>query len=237
MPRKYHEKQIADEFVEYYHNAFNPETFYRRTGIFNKSGVSFEGRPYTEIYSELILKYSILDRLADIKCICIKNSYNPPTHAIHTVNKGTNQKEKTCAKGLLKKEFEEFGRVIGFEIPLRNDRKGGNIDLLSYNKKTNSAYVLELKKPGSKETLLRCAIEAYTYSKRVHHYKLRNDYNLPDDCSIIPAALVFEGSIAANEYFDIKHRPFLDELLKRMNVKTFVIRVNDIPAEYLELSK
>ena len=237
MSRKYHEKQITDEFGEYCRLAFNPETFYRRTGFLNKSGVSFEGRPYTEIYSEMILKYNILDRLSDIKCICIKNSYNPPSHATHTINKGTNQKEKTCAKGLLKKEFEEFGRVIGFEIPLRNDRKGGNIDLLSYDAKTNNAYVLELKRPGAKETLLRCAIEAFTYTKRVHHIKLRKDYDLPNDCSIIPAALVFEGSTAANEYYEIKHRPFLDELLKRMNVKTFVINDNDIPAEYLELLK
>lgn len=79
-----------------------------------------------------------------------------------------------------------FGKILDYQVPLKNkkDDKGlGKIDLLSVaegskpgSKKT---YFLELKKDNSKETLLRCILEAYTYSKIINKEKLCEDFSLP----------------------------------------------------------
>lgn len=238
MPIKYSKQQVAAKFIKYLEEAFNPETFYRES-FFNQKSLTFEGTPYTEVYSELILDNSVVDKLNDIECVCRRNSYNPPGHILPTVNKETNQTEKTIAKGLLNNSFDGFGRVIGFEIPLQDTSKdvGGDIDLLSYNEQTNNAFILELKEPKSPETLLRCAIEAYTYYKRVNHAKLISDFGLPGDCVLVPAPLVFTGSQAANEYLDIVNRPFLHSLLLKLNAQVFIIDVDDIPPAYRSILK
>ncbi len=238
MSRKYPEKQVTDTFLQYLNNSFNPELFYREKRFFNQRGYSKEGRPYTEIYSELILKNRIIERLNDIKCVYRSNSYNPLTHTA-TINIKTNQTEKTIAKSLINKQFRGFGRVIGYEIPLQNtsDDVGGDIDLLSYNEATNTAFILELKEPNSIETLLRCSIESYTYYKRVNHTKLLQDFGLPENCTLVPATLIFNGSWAAKEYKDLHNRTFLKELLFKMNSHTFIISIEDIPLTYRELFK
>ena len=58
-------------------------------------------------------------------------------------------------------------------------------------------YLLEFKKPDSKETLLRCILEAYTYYKQVNCSKLLKDFGLPVDSKIIPAVLIYKQSFAA----------------------------------------
>jgi len=56
-----------------------------------------------------------------------------------------------------------IGRVLDYEIPLKEHQSDsiGNIDLVSRNGDT--LYILELKKPSSRESMLRCILEAYTY--------------------------------------------------------------------------
>ena len=231
MPRKYSEKTVREEFIDFLEKGFNPETLYRED-CFNRKGYTFEGKPYTEIYSELLLNYDIISRLNCIQMVRREQSYKPDTHSTPTINDNTNQTEKTIAKQLLNKHFEEFGLVIGYEVPLQDKSGdvGGDIDLFSYNNETNRAFILELKESKSPETLLRCMLEAYTYSKRVDQSKLLQDYGLPSDCTITPAPLVFKMSQAGKEYSELTSRPHLKTLMEALDIQTFTLREEDIPS-------
>jgi hypothetical protein len=83
--------------------------------------------------------------------------------------------EKIFAKSLFGLPLEGLGRIIDYEMPLteregednvNNPKKYGDIDLVSLNADTNTAYLIELKMnlAGKKEeTVLRAALEIETY--------------------------------------------------------------------------
>lgn len=97
------------------------------------------------------------------------------------------------------KNYENLGKIIDFQVPIKNTRNNlaGKIDLISFSESNGILYLLEFKKPDSKETLLRCILEAYTYYKQVNCSKLLKDFGLPVDSKIIPAALIYKRSFAA----------------------------------------
>lgn len=116
-----------------------------------------------------------------------------------------------------------FGKILDYQVPLKKTEKDtglGKIDLLSAmdGEKSGSKkiYFLELKKDGSKETLLRCILEAYTYSKIIDKEKLCKDFSLPykkDEFIIAPLVHKGDGFETQLEYV----RP--------------LIKVLDIPVE------
>ena len=79
----------------------------------------------------------------------------------------------------------------------------GKIDLVSYNEADNTLYLLELKVPKSKETLLRCVLELYTYRETVHTDKLAKDFGYPK-AKVVASVLLFEDKdgYAYNEYIN-----------------------------------
>lgn len=236
--KKYSQQIVAQKFIQYLENDFNPETFYRtQSKQFDQYGVSLEGKPYSEIYAQIILENKIIEKLNDIECVSRKDGYNPNSHSEVKVNNNTNQIEKTYAKSLLDKHFDGFGLVLGFEIPLQDvgTDVGGDIDLFSYDQENNVAYILEFKEPNADDTLLRCALEAYTYYKRVNHTGLLKSFGLPANCTILPAVLVFDTCQAAKEYNELDKRPYLKRILEMMNVKTFILNISSIPEEFRSL--
>ena len=116
-----------------------------------------------------------------------------------------------------------FGKILDYQVPLKKTEKDtglGKIDLLSAmdGEKPGSKkiYFLELKKDGSKETLLRCILESYTYSKTIDKVKLCKDFSLPykkDEFVIAPLVHKGDGFETQLEYV----RP--------------LIKVLDIPVE------
>ena len=81
-------------------------------------------------------------------------------------------REKNIAYEMFKISNSEMpnwaiGKVVDYEVPLKESQSDhiGNVDLVS--RKGNTLYILELKKPESKETLLRCILEAYTYLRSI----------------------------------------------------------------------
>jgi len=86
------------------------------------------------------------------------------------------------------KVFDIIGKIIDYQTPLKNVQTddAGKIDLLAYNEKENpkTLRILELKKPDSEETMLRCVLEAYTYLKVVDKDKLLKDFGLPKNTKI-----------------------------------------------------
>ena len=93
-----------------------------------------------------------------------------------------------------------FGKILDYQVPLKNtneDNGLGKIDLLSVIDSSDSerqkVYFLELKKDSSPETLLRCILEAYTYSRIIDKEKLCKDFSLVyDKCDFVIAPLVYK---------------------------------------------
>ena len=97
--------------------------------------------------------------------------------------------------------------------------KAGKIDLIAFSESDSALYLLEFKKPDSKETLLRCVLEAYTYYKQVNQAKLLSDFELPVYSNIIPAVLIYKQSFAATSL----ESPFLQQLRNAFGVSVFLI--------------
>ena len=59
--------------------------------------------------------------------------------------------------------YEKIGEILDYQTPLKDRQrdKAGKIDLLAYDGKI--LRMLELKKPHTGETMLRCVLEGYTY--------------------------------------------------------------------------
>jgi hypothetical protein len=93
----------------------------------------------------------------------------------------------------------DIGNVVDFEIPLaaKEGDPVGKVDLVSI--RGDVLFLLELKKPESKETMLRCILEAYTYylsigspNKFLQSFKDPKTGNSPT--SIVIAPLVFANN-------------------------------------------
>lgn len=98
-----------------------------------------------------------------------------------------------------------IGEVLDYEIPIF--RVGNcNIDLIAVKKTTNGnkgdndqLFLIELKRNRSPESLLRCILEAYTYSVFVDRSRLKESYNVSQRAKIFVCPLIFEGSSAHND--------------------------------------
>ena len=132
-----------------------------------------------------------------------------------------------------------FGTVVDYQIPLKdsqNDKGVGKIDLISYNEKNNELFILELKKPESDESFLRCCLEAYTYSKIINKDKLIKDFqsarhilcSIKSDAKIVPCPLVFKESKAATEYKS--NNSNLNRIIRELGIKVAVISIATINA-------
>jgi len=147
---------------------------------------------------------------------------------------GSNQEEKKIAYEMRnrsqkeKHHFAHIGEILDYEVPLSkvDGDNSGEIDLLSWNKEKNELILLELKKPDSTETLLRCVLEVYTYWKVVWHERLAKDFGRPD-ASVRAAVLVFASSQKkkSQPYEDWKstEQPHIRELMKGLDVGLYVL--------------
>lgn len=119
------------------------------------------------------------------------------------------QREKNIAKSLFnitkcgrdilldsRRLTRDLGEILDYEVPL-NHASSRNIDLISARAKT--LYILELKKCHSQETLLRCLLEAYTYSCLVDRSRLKESFGFGQDTSICICPLIFDESAAFEE--------------------------------------
>ena len=120
--------------------------------------------------------------------------------------------------------FDIIGKIIDYQTPLKNVQKDdvGKIDLLAYNEKEKTLKILELKKPDSKETMLRCVLEAYTYLKIVDKDKLLKDFGLPKDTILKTCPFVF---VDGEQYKEMQQdRKNLKELMKKLDVEPVYLK-------------
>ena len=189
---------------------------------------------YTEIIAEWLLDN--IELFNDIKMISRENSYKVDSHDGKIKNKDSRREEEIIAMKLFDfsqnqgKVFDIIGKIIDYQTPLKNVQTDdvGKIDLLAYNKKEKILRILELKRPGSKETMLRCVLEAYTYLKILDKTKLLKDFELPEDTLIKACPFVFYGK---EQYREMQQdREHLKDLIEKLGIE--VIYLEEKNGEY-----
>ena len=209
--------------------------FYSQDFVNYRGKTSDKERDY---YTEIIAKW-LLDNIElfnDIKMISRENSYKVDSHDGKIKNKDSGREEEIIAMKLFDfsqnqgKVFDIIGKIIDYQTPLKDTQKdkAGKIDLLSYNENEKILRILELKRPGSKETMLRCVLEAYTYLKILDKTKLLKDFELPEDTVIKACPFVFYGK---EQYREMQQdREHLKDLIEKLGIE--VIYLEEKNEEY-----
>lgn len=209
-------------------------TFYTQTFI-NYTGKTTDTKEkYTEVIAEWLLNN--IDLLYKIKKITRLSSYKVDTHDGKHNNQNSNRLEEIMAIEIFnQKSLNILGKVLDYQTPLKNERddKAGKIDIVSYNKDIKTVYLLELKKEDSKEdekkdkkeTILRCVLEIFTYSKTLDKDKFLEDFNLPKDTKIKASPLVFFNGSQHKEMVDGNNK-FLKQLMDKLDIEPFYITKN-----------
>ena len=191
-------------------------TFYRCDFI-NYRGVTTDTNEYyTEVIAEWLL--SNISTLDGIKHIVREAGYYTKSHDGIPGKPDSNRTEELIAMKMFRQgDIVGLGRVLDYQTPLKNKRsdKVGKIDLLSFE--NNTLHILELKEPDSTESMLRCALEGYTYLKTVCHSKLLDSFNLSKDTVIKTNPLVAFDGYQHNEMKE--GRPKLHKLMGILDIK------------------
>ena len=211
--------------------------FYSQDFVNYRGKTSDKERDY---YTEIIAKW-LLDNIElfnDIKMISRESSYKVDSHDGKIKNEKSEREEEIIAMKLFDfsqnqgKVFDIIGKIIDYQTPLKNVQtdKAGKIDLLAYNEKENpkTLRILELKKLDSKETMLRCVLEAYTYLKIVDKAKLLKDFGLPENTKIKACPFVFYDGEQHKEMKEIKDsRKNLEKLIKKLGIEVIYLEEKD----------
>ena len=178
-----------------------------------------------ELYTEVICEWicSNFDKLNQITNITREKSYNNQSVHDGKIN-NTNRVEENIAKSMYHKEYDYIGKILDYQVPLKNKKNdiAGKMDLLACDGQNVVVRILELKKPTSTESLLRCIIEGYTYEKTVDKQKLVKDFNL-ENCKVISCPFIFKNSVQDNQLKDLDNRPNLKKLLCLLNTEIYLI--------------
>ena len=203
--------------------------FYSQDFVNYRGKTSDKERDY---YTEIIAKW-LLDNIElfnDIKMISRESSYKVDSHDGKIKNEKSEREEEIMAMKLFDfsqnqgKVFDIIGKIIDYQTPLKNVQtdKAGKIDLLAYNENEKTLRILELKKPDSKETMLRCILEAYTYLKVVDKAKLLKDFGLPENTKIKACPFVFYGK---EQYKEMqKNKKNLKELIEKLEIEVIYLK-------------
>lgn len=231
MPIKYNKENV----LEMCEKAIkNPALFYTQNFV-NYQGMCPDAHvPYTEIIAEFLI-----DHLSEFKggigTIHRKDSY----YTKHTgkFNPRSNRTEELIAMKMFNAcksgaQYAKVGKILDYQVPLKNKRsdKAGKIDLLAYD--GNVLRVLELKKSDTKETMLRCVLEGFTYLRTVDTGKIIDDFNkgisglnISSTTLVEASPFVFENSLPYNEYEEVVYKhPKLKQLMNALGSKPVYIR-------------
>ena len=203
--------------------------------FFSQDFVNYRGKTSDkerDYYTEIIAKW-LLDNIElfnDIKMISRENSYKVDSHDGKIKNEKSEREEEIIAMKLFDfsqnqgKVFDIIGKIIDYQTPLKDIQtdKAGKIDLLAYNEEEKILRILELKRPDSKETMLRCVLEAYTYLKVVDKDKLLKDFGLPENTKIKACPFVFYGK---EQYKEMQEdRKNLKELIEKLEIEVIYLK-------------
>ena len=229
MATKYSKNEIL-EMIE--KAKFDIRSFYKQDFV-NYAGKTKDSKEYyTEIIAEWLLSH--VDLFNKIKLINREGSYRIESHDGKIINQNSNRAEEKIAMKLFdysqnKGEiFDKIGKIIDYQTPLKNKQTddAGKIDLLAYNEDTDTLRILELKKSDSKETMLKCLLEVYTYLKIVNKDKLLKDFGLPKDTIVKASPFVFFEGMQYKEMQE--ERKNLKKLMEKMEIEpVYLIEENE----------
>lgn len=221
MGKKYSKKEILEEIQDM-------RNFYKRKVVNYRGTTSDSKEYYTEVVAEWILKNIYL--FDYIKPITREKSYKADSHDGKIKNEDSGREEEMIAMKLFDssqnqgKVFDIIGKIIDYQTALKNVQTDdvGKIDLLAYNEEEKTLRILELKRPDSEETMLRCVLEAYTYLKIVDKAKLLKDFGLPENTKIKACPFVFYGK---EQYKEMqKNKENLGELIKKLDIEIIYLK-------------
>ena len=215
-----------DEIINKLENLKDISTLYKEDFINYRGDTTDTKEKYTEVIAEWLIKnFNLFD---NIKKITRQSSYKVDTHDGKHNNQNSNRLEEIMAIEIFnQKSLNIFGEVIDYQTPLK-DKLGdeaGKIDIVSYDKDNKIVYLLELKREDSKETMLRCVLEIFTYSKTLDKDKFLEDFNLPKDTKIKASPLVFFNGSQYKEMVEGDNK-FLKQLMDKLDIEPFYITKN-----------
>ena len=205
--------------------------------FYSQDFVNYRGKTSDKesYYTEVIAKWLIdnIELFNEIKLITREKSYKVKTHDGIIKNEESKREEEKIAMKLFDssqnkgKVFDIIGKIIDYQTPLKDGQtdKAGKIDLLAYNESKKTLRILELKKPDSKETMLRCVLEAYIYLKVVDKAKLLKDFGLPEDTKIKACPFVFYDGEQHKEMQ--QKRENLKDLIKNLGIEIIYLKEKD----------
>lgn len=182
---------------------------------------------YSELFSTELLTHLLAKK---IPAISRSSSYKTTSHFPIQITDESNREEENFAKRLCGLHIDKLGQIIDYQIPLKDVQKdgAGKIDLISFNKKDNTLYLIELKYKNNEETLLRASLEIFTYFHTVDQVKLKADYGFTSsEIKVKPAVLLVTNCNAYNELNDVNMgtRPKLKALALLMEISYFTLEL------------
>lgn len=219
-----------NETLEKCEKAFkNKNTFYKKNFINYRGKTTDTKEYYTEVVAEFLCD-NIDEYVNGIECISRKSPYKTEEHD-GIYNPKSNREEEKIAMQIFTQSkkfgvFDFIGNIEDYQTPLKStaDDEAGKIDLLSFD--GNIMRILELKKPDSKETMLRCVLESFTYMKTVDCRKLILDFGYEPSNVIVKASpfVFYDGE----QHHEMNHpRPHLRKLMTLLDSKPFYIIENE----------
>ena len=196
------------------------KTFYKQTFINYRGKTEDTDEYFTEVIAEFLCNH-ISEFIDGIDTITREETYKTKGHDGVIKDSDSGRDEEIIAMKMYDKTYDFVGKMIDYQTPLKNKRsdEAGKIDLLAYDGTT--LRILELKKPESDETMLRCVLEGYTYWNTVDKPKLLSDFNLPADTIIKACPFVFKDEEQHNEMKEV--RPHLKRLMELLDSKPYYI--------------
>ena len=202
------------------------DAFKKIKSFYQKPLVNYRGKTedtdeyYTEVIAEFLCN-NISAYIGGMPVITRQYSYKTTSHDGKVHNPDSGRDEENIAKKMYGNQYSCVGEMIDYQTPLNSndDDHAGKIDLLAYDGKT--LRILELKKPDSDETMLRCVLEAFTYWKTVDRAKLLVDFGLPVNLPVKACPFVFKTGKQHDEMGE--ERPQLRRLMGLLDSKPFYI--------------
>lgn len=218
----YTREQILDECRK----AFQDKNTFYKKGFVNYRGKTTDTKEYyTEVIAEFLCD-NITEYINGIECITRKSSYKTEGHD-GKYDPDSNREEEKIAMRVYTQSKEQggfyfIGEILDYQTPLKSsaDDEAGKIDLLAFDGKV--MRILELKKPDSKETMLRCVLEGYTYLKTDDKDKLITDFGYkPEDVILKASPFVFKDGTQYREMQE--DRPQMKRLMELLDIKPYYI--------------
>lgn len=204
------------------------KSFYKQDFVNYGGKTTDTGEYFTEVVAEFVIEH-IDGFRRNIPMITRKTTYNTDSHYPININENSNREEEIIAKKMAlqsqNKPFDFIGNIIDYQTPLKNNQtdEAGKIDLLADDGRR--LIILELKKPTSTESALRCVLEGYTYLKTVDKIKLLKDFCKPESYGLTASPFVFKSSRQYDEFHE--DRPQLRCLMELLDSKPYYISEND----------